>query len=67
MLQDPDYRVRLNLARRIGVLFQTWDGHDELFRDIWLDVYNFVLFLLHLHYYLDNKWEGSDTRCLPVT
>ncbi|KAK1384234.1 hypothetical protein POM88_021969 [Heracleum sosnowskyi] len=34
MLQDPDYRVRLNLARRIGVLFQTWDGHDELFRDI---------------------------------
>lgn len=35
MLQDPDYRVRLFLARRIGVLFQTWDGHGELFQDIW--------------------------------
>lgn len=34
MLQDPDYRVRLFLARRIGVLFQTWDGHGELFHDI---------------------------------
>ncbi|KAJ0047583.1 hypothetical protein Pint_15443 [Pistacia integerrima] len=34
MLQDPDYRVRLFLARRIGVLFQTWDGHEELFQDI---------------------------------
>lgn len=34
MLQDADYRVRLFLARRIGVLFQTWDGHDELFLDI---------------------------------
>ncbi|GAY47387.1 hypothetical protein CUMW_104190 [Citrus unshiu] len=34
MLQDPDYRVRLFLARRIGVLFQTWDGHGELFQDI---------------------------------
>lgn len=44
MLQDPDYRVRLNLARRIGVLFLTWDGHDELFRDIWLDVFDLYLF-----------------------
>lgn len=35
MLQDPDYRVRFSLARRIGVLFQTWDGHEELFHDIW--------------------------------
>ncbi|KAK1397101.1 hypothetical protein POM88_006964 [Heracleum sosnowskyi] len=34
MLQDPDYGVRLNLARRIGVLFQTLDGHAELFLDI---------------------------------
>ncbi|XP_044477149.1 serine/threonine-protein kinase ATM isoform X3 [Mangifera indica] len=34
MLQDPDYRVRLFLGRRIGVLFQTWDGHEELFQDI---------------------------------
>lgn len=34
MLQDPDYRVRFSLARRIGVLFQTWDGHEELFHDI---------------------------------
>ncbi|PRQ24322.1 putative non-specific serine/threonine protein kinase [Rosa chinensis] len=34
MLQDPDYRVRFSLARRIGVLFQMWDGHEELFNDI---------------------------------
>ncbi|WOL02921.1 serine/threonine-protein kinase ATM [Canna indica] len=34
MLQDPDYRVRLFLARKIGLLFQTWDGHNELFLDI---------------------------------
>ncbi|KAL8261037.1 hypothetical protein R6Q59_025086 [Mikania micrantha] len=34
MLKDPDFRVRLSLARRIGLLFQTWDGHDELFQDI---------------------------------
>ncbi|KAK3035324.1 hypothetical protein RJ639_034032, partial [Escallonia herrerae] len=34
MLRDPEYRVRFSLARRIGVLFQTWDGHDELFQDI---------------------------------
>ncbi|XP_017973415.1 PREDICTED: serine/threonine-protein kinase ATM isoform X2 [Theobroma cacao] len=34
MLQDPDYRVRFFLSRRIGVLFQTWDGHGELFHDI---------------------------------
>lgn len=35
MLQDPDYRVRFSLAWRIGTLFQTWDGHDDLFQDIW--------------------------------
>ncbi|KAG5562232.1 hypothetical protein RHGRI_005087 [Rhododendron griersonianum] len=34
MLQDPDYRVRFYLARRIGTLFLTWDGHDDLFQDI---------------------------------
>lgn len=34
MLQDTDYRVRLFLAKKVGVLFQTWDGHDELFHDI---------------------------------
>ncbi|XP_043813489.1 serine/threonine-protein kinase ATM isoform X5 [Manihot esculenta] len=34
LLQDPDYRVRFSLAQRIGVLFETWDGHDELFQDI---------------------------------
>ncbi|XP_057952318.1 serine/threonine-protein kinase ATM [Malania oleifera] len=34
LLRDPDYRVRFFLARRIGVLFQTWDGHNELFQDI---------------------------------
>ncbi|KAB2013879.1 hypothetical protein ES319_D09G187000v1 [Gossypium barbadense] len=34
MLHDPDYRVRFILSRRIGVLFQTWDGHGELFHDI---------------------------------
>ncbi|CAI9106195.1 OLC1v1005280C2 [Oldenlandia corymbosa var. corymbosa] len=34
MLQDSDYRVRICLARRIGVLFQIWDGHYELFQDI---------------------------------
>ncbi|MED6180994.1 hypothetical protein PIB30_015217 [Stylosanthes scabra] len=35
MLKDTDFRVRLVLSRRIGVLFQTWDGHGELFEDIW--------------------------------
>ncbi|CAO2819072.1 unnamed protein product [Amaranthus hypochondriacus] len=34
LLKDPDYRVRFNLARRIGILFLTWDGHDVLFQDI---------------------------------
>ncbi|XP_042436712.1 serine/threonine-protein kinase ATM-like isoform X3 [Zingiber officinale] len=37
MLQDPDYRVRLFLARKISLLFQTWDGHNELFNDICLN------------------------------
>ncbi|KAM3703878.1 hypothetical protein ACJW31_04G131600 [Castanea mollissima] len=37
LLRDPDYRVRFFLARRIGVLFQTWDGHKELFQDICLN------------------------------
>ncbi|XP_068637362.1 serine/threonine-protein kinase ATM isoform X2 [Aristolochia californica] len=34
MFQDTDHRVRLFLARRIGVLFQTLDGHEDLFKDI---------------------------------
>ncbi|CAN8254904.1 unnamed protein product [Cochlearia groenlandica] len=34
MLNDSDYRVRVVLARRIGLLFQTWEGHEELFQDI---------------------------------
>ncbi|XP_047341337.1 serine/threonine-protein kinase ATM [Impatiens glandulifera] len=34
MLKDPDYRVRLLLAKQIGTLFQTWEGHAELFQDI---------------------------------
>ncbi|GFP92353.1 serine/threonine-protein kinase atm [Phtheirospermum japonicum] len=34
LLRDPDYRVRFCLARRVGVLFQTWDGHFELFQDV---------------------------------
>lgn len=42
MLNDMDYRVRLSLARRIGVLFQTWDGHEELFQDIWLVAYQMI-------------------------
>ncbi|KAJ8476072.1 hypothetical protein OPV22_019799 [Ensete ventricosum] len=37
MLQDPDYRVRLFLAKKIGLLFHTWDGHNELFHDICLN------------------------------
>lgn len=35
MLQDTDYRVRLFLARKVAILFLTWDGHNELFHDIW--------------------------------
>ncbi|EPS67915.1 hypothetical protein M569_06858, partial [Genlisea aurea] len=38
LLRDPDYRVRICLARRIGILFQTWDGHFELFQDICLNL-----------------------------
>ncbi|KAL5723782.1 non-specific serine/threonine protein kinase [Ranunculus cassubicifolius] len=34
MLQDTDWRVRLFLAKRVGLLFQLWEGHDELFLDI---------------------------------
>ncbi|CAA0826719.1 ataxia-telangiectasia mutated, partial [Striga hermonthica] len=34
LLRDPDYRVRFCVARRIGVLFETWDGHLELFQDV---------------------------------
>ncbi|XP_062116266.1 serine/threonine-protein kinase ATM isoform X3 [Humulus lupulus] len=34
MLRDTDYRVRFSVAGQIGVLFQTWEGHEELFQDI---------------------------------
>ncbi|XP_031496138.1 serine/threonine-protein kinase ATM isoform X2 [Nymphaea colorata] len=34
MLQDSDFRVRMHLARHLGLLFQTWDGHEQLFQDI---------------------------------
>ncbi|KAL6847730.1 hypothetical protein ACP4OV_021858 [Aristida adscensionis] len=34
MLHDSDYRVRLYLAREVVVLFQTWEGHNELFHDV---------------------------------
>ncbi|KAG9138050.1 hypothetical protein Leryth_001298 [Lithospermum erythrorhizon] len=34
MLRDSDYRVRFYLAQKIGILFQTWDGHEGLFLDI---------------------------------
>ncbi|CAI0398621.1 unnamed protein product, partial [Linum tenue] len=34
LVRDPDYRVRYSLGQRVGVLFQTWDGHEELFEDI---------------------------------
>ncbi|CAN6483726.1 unnamed protein product [Victoria cruziana] len=34
MLQDSDFRVRIHLARHMGLLFQTWDGHEQLFQDI---------------------------------
>lgn len=47
LLRDPDYRVRFFLARRVGVLFQTWDGHEELFQDIW------YVILINLLYQVD--------------
>ncbi|TVU22297.1 hypothetical protein EJB05_31982 [Eragrostis curvula] len=34
MLHDTDYRVRFYLTREIVVLFQTWEGHNELFHDV---------------------------------
>ena len=66
MLQDMDFWVRLFLARRIGVLFQTWTGHEELFLDIWFVavkiLYMWKTFLLsflwsHLFYWF---------FCVPV-
>ena len=45
LLRDPDYRVRFSLARRIGILFLTWDGHAELFQDIW---WVFLLLLVYM-------------------
>lgn len=34
MLRDSDYRVRLSISKKICVLFQTWNGHEELFQDV---------------------------------
>lgn len=50
MVQDADYRVRLFLARRIGVLFQTWDGHQELFQDIWYVLFWIFWNLLNVNF-----------------
>uniref|UniRef100_A0A0D3BGD4 Serine/threonine-protein kinase ATM n=1 Tax=Brassica oleracea var. oleracea TaxID=109376 RepID=A0A0D3BGD4_BRAOL len=47
MLNDSDYRVRFVLARQIGLLFQTWDGHEALFQDI-CSVYHFSLLIASL-------------------
>lgn len=60
MLRDSDYRVRLFLARRIGVLFQTWEGHEELFEDIWSVLLCYVIFYLE---FLD-KIYGWISRCM---
>lgn len=48
MLHDSDYRVRLRLARQIGVLFQSWDGHDEIFQDVWYVWCSIVLKALNI-------------------
>lgn len=45
MLRDSDYRVRSFVARRIGVLFQTWEGHEEMFQDIWCVSHQYVIFI----------------------
>ncbi|KAK3163657.1 hypothetical protein QOZ80_1AG0006470 [Eleusine coracana subsp. coracana] len=34
MLHDPDYCVRFYLTMEIVVLFQTWEGHTQLFDDV---------------------------------
>ncbi|GLJ18554.1 hypothetical protein SUGI_0330040 [Cryptomeria japonica] len=34
MLSDTDYRVRLKISKSLSVLFQTWNGHEELFQDV---------------------------------
>ncbi|BBN18785.1 serine-protein kinase ATM [Marchantia polymorpha subsp. ruderalis] len=34
LLHDSEYQVRLCLSRRVAVLFETWDGHDELLPDV---------------------------------
>lgn len=65
MLNDMDYRVRLSLARRIGVLFQTWDGHEELFQDIWLVAYQMIsisLVMLSVMAIFLLKWVFRNTN-----
>lgn len=34
-MHDLEYRVRRLFSVRAKVLFQTWDGHHGLFRDVW--------------------------------
>ncbi|CAM6085267.1 unnamed protein product [Calypogeia fissa] len=34
LLHDPEYQVRLCMSRKVAVLFETWDGHDELLQDV---------------------------------
>ncbi|GER56830.1 serine/threonine-protein kinase ATM [Striga asiatica] len=51
LLRDPDYRVRFCLARRIGVLFQTWDGHLELFQDVYSLKNLSISYILAFHIY----------------
>ena len=78
MLKDTDYRVRLFLARRIGILFQTWDGHEELFQDIWwvalqmillvkayfiLFLFLFLFFFLQILVYVDCFTASSSFFC----
>lgn len=51
LLKDSDYRVRFSLARQIGVLFQTWDGHEELFQDIWWVILHYLVLVVILNTY----------------
>lgn len=58
LLKDPDYRVRFILARRIGILFLTWDGHDVLFHDIWWVDFLHMIWLL-LFFVCGFLWSQS--------
>lgn len=54
MMRDSDCRVRFCAARRIGVLFQTWEGHEEMFLDIWCVYYLHNLVLSFSLYIIDD-------------